>query len=860
MKRRNVTIVNLCVTFLMMAFFPGTVSAQWGKALHYKWWEHDRLLVLPSVDYWPEHVYQGTVECFFKLDSTLRSDNHGNTYTYIISKNQGGAAKGDFGIAWQTGAGDLHSWIQDVSKTASVHTYEIQVWQPRWYHVAVTWDVNDSMRIWVDGVQMVDRTPSGLIDDTYPPLDVESGNMPIVIGNQTTEQMSTTWDGFRGTIDEFRISNVVRYTEDFEVPTEPFIADANTMALWHFDEGEGYVAHDAAFGLFDGKLGNEINDYVDAPQWVDIVYSEKVIINEVLLDETGNDVNGDGVSDLKDEFVELTNIADKAVDLSNWQLGDDEALNFTFPDGYVLPPHKFVTVVGGGDVSSLPGYDADPLKTAVFAADGTIGDGLDAAGEYIILKSRLGYSDTYLAVGSAASAGAPNSAVVEGMDWEFANATAVAAGQGASITRSQDANTEVEDPFAVHSEVGTGNFSAGTTIDGADYLSFVVTMSMDPEGVGTLEIDTVMARYEYNQVVTFNALPIYGEGHAFGYWTNSDEGFKSKLNPLTMSINKPQHVVAHFVPRVQITPRIVINEVNFDVYKDANGDGIIDSNQDEFIEIANISNDDVDMTGWQVGDDEELSFTFPDGYIMAPGQIVVIFSGGRNFTNVPGFNVNPLKSRVLVSDVIDRLGNGLNNTSEAILLVSADGTEDMYIQNRDRLYKGDPHIKSAEGIDFEIRFDVRDSTWNNNSITLFPDGDLSEDDPYVQHKTVALDDSCFSPGQTVNFENSIVVSAIDGTESGLPKSFALHSNYPNPFNPETTLRFDVPGRSKVTVTVYDILGKKIAVLADKEYDAGYYQIRWDGRNRSGQAVPAGVYFYRLQADNFMQTNKMILLK
>lgn len=854
---KNVTMLGLCMILLIIALFPISASAQWGKALHYKWWEHDRLLVLQSVDYWPEHVYQGTVEMWFKLDSTLRSDNHGNTYTYLISKNQGGTAKGDFGIAWMTGRGELHSWIQDATRDAAVHTYEIQVWQPRWYHVAVTWDVNDSMRIWVDGVQMAERIPSGV--GNYPPLDIESGNMPIVIGNQSTEQMSSTWDSFRGVIDEFRISNVVRYTEDFEVPTEPFAMDVGTMALWHFDEGEGYIAYDNAYGLFNGAMGNAINNYVDAPQWVDIEYSEKIIINEVLLDERENDVNGDGASDIKDEFVELTNISDKAVDLSGWQLGDDDAINFTFPDGYKLDPHKFVTVVGGGDVTGLPGYDADQLKTAVFSAGGSIGDGLSEAGEYIILLSRVGYSDCYLAVGDKASAGDPTSSVVAGIDWEFINTTTAASDQKASLTRSQDANTESADPFAVHSNIGSAKFSPGTTIDGADHLSYVVVMSMDPEGVGTLDIDTIMTRYEYNQVITFKAMPISGEGHGFGYWTTSDEGFKSKLNPLTMSVNKPQNVIAHFLPRVQITPRVVINEINFDVYKDANGDGIIESNQDEFVELINISADDVDLTGWRLGDDEELSFTFPDGYVIKSGQIVTIFSGG-NITGVPGFNVNPTKSKVFVSDVIDRLGNGLNNTDEAILLVSADGTEDMYVQIGARIFKGDPFMKSAEGIDFEIRFDAQDSTWNNNSITLYPDGDLSEDDPYVQHKTVALNDSCYSPGQTVDFQNSIVVNVIDDSELGLPESFALHSNFPNPFNPETTIRFDIPNQSNVSLAIYDILGKKIAELADTDYNAGYYQLRWNGRDSRGQIVPAGVYFYRIQADNFTQTNKMILLK
>ncbi len=89
-----------------------------------------------------------------------------------------------------------------------------------------------------------------------------------------------------------------------------------------------------------------------------------VIINEVLADPpsgTPGDANGDGTrSSSQDEFVELANVSSDPVDISGWMLGDDEAVNFTFPDGYVMAPRSFLVVFGGGDVTGVEGYDPDP--------------------------------------------------------------------------------------------------------------------------------------------------------------------------------------------------------------------------------------------------------------------------------------------------------------------------------------------------------------------------------------------------------------------------------------------------------------------------------------------------------------------
>lgn len=91
----------------------------------------------------------------------------------------------------------------------------------------------------------------------------------------------------------------------------------------------------------------------------------------------------------------------------------------------------------------------------------------------------------------------------------------------------------------------------------------------------------------------------------------------------------------------------------------------------------------------------------------------------------------------------------------------------------------------------------------------------------------------------------------------LPESFALYQNYPNPFNPSTSIKFSLPERSQVKLTVYDILGRKVAVLADDMYDAGEFTAIWDSEE---SGASSGVYFYRFEAGNFEESKKMILVK
>ncbi len=108
--------------------------------------------------------------------------------------------------------------------------------------------------------------------------------------------------------------------------------------------------------------------------------------------------------------------------------------------------------------------------------------------------------------------------------------------------------------------------------------------------------------------------------------------------------------------------------------------------------------------------------------------------------------------------------------------------------------------------------------------------------------------------------NITIVTDVPYDEEELPKTYALSQNYPNPFNPSTEIKFELPYRSHVTLTVYNVLGQKVITLIDADMQAGRYPVRWEGTAGDGKEVASGVYFYKLEADDFVSTKKMMLLK
>ena len=93
-----------------------------------------------------------------------------------------------------------------------------------------------------------------------------------------------------------------------------------------------------------------------------------------------------------------------------------------------------------------------------------------------------------------------------------------------------------------------------------------------------------------------------------------------------------------------------------------------------------------------------------------------------------------------------------------------------------------------------------------------------------------------------------------------PHAFNLYNNYPNPFNSATILRYDLPEDALVNITIYGIMGRIVRTLINNQQNAGFKSIQWNATNNVGTPLSAGLYLYKIQADNFAQTRKMVLLK
>jgi hypothetical protein len=103
-------------------------------------------------------------------------------------------------------------------------------------------------------------------------------------------------------------------------------------------------------------------------------------------------------------------------------------------------------------------------------------------------------------------------------------------------------------------------------------------------------------------------------------------------------------------------------------------------------------------------------------------------------------------------------------------------------------------------------------------------------------------------------------TGIQDTRSGIISGYDLYQNFPNPFNPSTTINFDLPVTELVKLNIYNNLGQKVRSLTNREFTAGTHQVQWDGHNEFSQEAPAGVYYYQIQAGSFQATNKMLLIK
>jgi hypothetical protein len=103
-------------------------------------------------------------------------------------------------------------------------------------------------------------------------------------------------------------------------------------------------------------------------------------------------------------------------------------------------------------------------------------------------------------------------------------------------------------------------------------------------------------------------------------------------------------------------------------------------------------------------------------------------------------------------------------------------------------------------------------------------------------------------------------TAVGSRENDLPTTFSFSQNYPNPFNPATIIEFALPKSTCVSIRIFDVVGSEIRMVLDETLGSGYHKARWDGKDAAGNAVPSGVYFFKMQAGDFVAVRKAVLIQ
>lgn len=148
---------------------------------------------------------------------------------------------------------------------------------------------------------------------------------------------------------------------------------------------------------------------------------------------------------------------------------------------------------------------------------------------------------------------------------------------------------------------------------------------------------------------------------------------------------------------------------------------------------------------------------------------------------------------------------------------------------------------------------AQSSTDNDGRVSIAIDYNLSDNFTIVSHKDgYSTNDMPLVP--------EIVLDADDDDAVSLPTDFSLYQNFPNPFNPITAIRYDLPKAAQVTLSIYNVLGQLVATLVDSFESAGTHEIQWAGKDECGQSVSSGIYLAMIETDEFSRSIKMSLLK
>jgi len=161
---------------------------------------------------------------------------------------------------------------------------------------------------------------------------------------------------------------------------------------------------------------------------------------------------------------------------------------------------------------------------------------------------------------------------------------------------------------------------------------------------------------------------------------------------------------------------------------------------------------------------------------------------------------------------------------------------------------------------------VADSAVGGRTEALTPYGATLSDVNFTATCLNEMFDNCDITAFSATLDRPMSQS-VQGSESGdelsntpVPKEFAVRQSYPNPFNPSATIVYALPTDGRVTIEVYDIVGRKVATLLDEQKQAGFHSVVWFGQGDQGKPASSGVYFCRVQFGGLSAVSKLLLLK
>ncbi|KAA3613282.1 MAG: T9SS C-terminal target domain-containing protein [Calditrichaeota bacterium] len=314
---------------------------------------------------------------------------------------------------------------------------------------------------------------------------------------------------------------------------------------------------------------------------------------------------------------------------------------------------------------------------------------------------------------------------------------------------------------------------------------------------------------QYFHGIPITVTAVAKPGFRFKSWQGDLDGNNASRE---LMVGDSTRIVAHFEEDTAVTNQVVFNEINYHSHPN------FDSG--DWFELFNNKDEAVDLSGWIFKDaDDSHIFTFPQATILNSNDFLVVCRDTLSFaTMFPATNFLPAQ-----------FDFGLSNSGELLRLFDQFGILQDSLTYSDKLPW--PAAADAGGSTLSLIQPILDNSAPENWIA------------YSDHGT---------PGVVNQKTNA-------GTGDDLhsvPQKFHLTQNYPNPFNPSTTISFSLPSREKVELTIYDLLGKKVAVLVNVSLNAGTYDFTWQPHSN----VASGIYVYKIQAGNFSQSRKMLYLK